>query len=474
MFLTISTTHRPATDLGYLLHKNPSRVYSRRESFGVVQVFYPVASEERCTAALYIDVDAVGLVRGRGGSGSGPMDQYVNDRPYAASSLLSVAIAETFGSALGGRSKDRPELAETPIPLQFALPALPCRGDAALLRALFEPLGYEVDAKRLELDSRFPAWGESSYLNVTLTVTATLQSALSHLYVLIPVLDNAKHYWIEEDEVEKLLRRGGSWLNSHPEKELIAHRYLKRRRHLTDMALERLLNAEDGAEPSTADGPSVEEREQALERTISLNDQRMSAVVREVESLRAASVIDLGCGEGRLLRQLLPLQSLARVTGVDVSVRALEIARERLDTDRQPQLLRDKLTLLHGSLTYRDRRFEGYDVATVVEVIEHLDETRLATFARVLFEFARPRAVIMTTPNREFNARFANLAAGEFRHLDHRFEWTRAQFEGWARAQAEQFRYEVRFESVGEVDAELGPPTQMAIFTLEQQDGKAS
>lgn len=473
MFLTITTTHRPATDLGYLLHKNPARVYSRRESFGTVHVFYPTVTEETCTAALYVNVDVIGLVRGR--DGVGPLGQYVNDRPYAASSLLSVAIAETFGSALGGRSKDRPELADTPIPLQFFLPTLPCRGDASLLRSLFEPLGYRVDAERLALDDRFPSWGDSAFFSVTLTVTATLQAALGHLYVLIPVLDNAKHYWIAEEEIDKLLRHAGPWLNAHPQKELIAHRYLKRRRNLTDIALDRLLSTDDGTQSDAGESTQsaatpTEEREQALERTMSLNDQRMSAVVREVDALHATSVIDLGCGEGRLLRQLLPVKSVARITGVDVSVRALENARERLDNDRQPQMLRDKLKLLHGSLTYRDRRFEGHDVATVVEVIEHLDEARLTTFSRVLFEFARPKAIVLTTPNQEYNAKFPSLPAGEFRHLDHRFEWTRAQFESWAHEQARQFGYRVRFEPIGEVDPVLGPPTQMAVFILDQLD----
>jgi len=496
MLLTLTTTHIPATDLGHLLHKHPARLHSRRQSWGTAHVFYPQADADRCTAALYVDVDPIGLVRDRKGPGgaTGLLDQYVNDRPYAASSLLSAAIAETFGSALNGQAAERPELALQPIPLEFELPVLPCRGGEPLLRSLFEPLGYQVEARRLPLDPRFPTWGGSAYFHVKLHITTTLQAALGHLYVLIPVLDDQKHYWVGEDEVDKLLKRGESWLGTHPQADLIVRRYLKHQRSLAGLALDRLMDDDlsEGAAP--ADVARGDEREQGLERTISLNERRLAAVAGVVEALQAGSVIDLGCGEGRLLKQLLapgrapgrsqagpdPLggsadvpvgrgavnvPSVSRLTGVDVSHRALEIARERLHVDRLPAAVQQKLTLLHGSLTYRDARFAGYDLATVVEVIEHLDAARLGTFTRVLFECARPRAIVMTTPNREYNALFPKLPAGQFRHPDHRFEWTRAEFHAWAGEQALRHGYEVRFEPIGDEDATHGAPTQMAIFT---------
>jgi 3' terminal RNA ribose 2'-O-methyltransferase Hen1 len=473
MLLTISTTHRPATDLGYLLHKNPDRLHSRRQSYGTAHVFYPEAGPEKCTAALFVEVDPVGLVRGRKGlaASAGLMDQYVNDRPYAASSLLSAALADAFGSAMGGRSADRPELVNRKIPLEFSLPVLPCRGGESLLRSLFEPLGYEVEARHLRLDERFDFWGESAYFSVTLKTMATLQAALTQLYVLIPVLDNSKHYWVGEDEVEKLLGKGDPWLSIHPQKDLIVRRYLKHQRSLAELAIDRLIESDgsvvDGAE--ALEGTEVvrgDEQEQRLERGISLNERRMESVVTVVDGLRASSVIDLGCGEGRLLRRLLPMQGLARVTGVDVSHRSLDIARTRLNLDRLPKVQQDKLRLLHGSLVYRDARFGGYDVATVIEVVEHLDESRLGVFTRVIFEFARPKAIVFTTPNSEYNAKFTGLLAGHFRHPDHRFEWTRGQFEDWAIEQARHFGYVVRFEGIGDADPSLGSPTQMAVFTI--------
>ena len=464
MLLTITTTHRPATDLGYLLYKNPSRPQVFDLSFGRAHVFYPDASEDRCTAALLLDVDPVGLVRNRRGpAGEGfALEQYVNDRPYVASSFLSVAIAKVFGSALSGVSKERPDLAKTPIPLSARLAVLPCRGGESLLRALFEPLGYAVDATRHPLDEQFPEWGEGPYYTVGLTHTLTLHDLLTHLYVLVPVLDDDKHYWIGEDEVQKLLRHGEGWLATHPQREQIVDRYLKRRKHLAREALARLLEEDQREADETAERRADEE--ESVERKISLNEQRLGAVAAVLRASGARRVLDLGCSTGNLLRRLLEDKQFEHVVGVDVSHRSLEIAAEKLRLDRLPPKQRERITLMKGSLNYRDKRLAGYDAAAVVEVIEHLDEPRLAAFERVLFEFARPPTVVVTTPNVEYNVRFPTLPAGRFRHRDHRFEWTREQFRTWAESVASRFGYAVCFLPVGEEDSEVGPPTQMALF----------
>jgi 3' terminal RNA ribose 2'-O-methyltransferase Hen1 len=192
MLLTLTTTHSPATDLGYLLHKNPARPQAFELAFGTAHVFYPEASAERCTAALLLDIDPIGLVRNRRGpAGEGfSLEQYVNDRPYVASSLLSVAIAQVFGSALAGTSRERPDLVKTPMALVARLSVLPCRGGETLLRKLFEPLRYHVSATHHPLDQQFPEWGEGPYFTVELSQTIALHDLLTHLYVLIPVLDN--------------------------------------------------------------------------------------------------------------------------------------------------------------------------------------------------------------------------------------------------------------------------------------------
>jgi 3' terminal RNA ribose 2'-O-methyltransferase Hen1 len=464
MLLTITNNYQPATDLGYLLHKNPSRVQSFALSFGRAHVFYTEASDQRCTAALVLDVDPVGLVRNRRGpAGEGGMlAQYVNDRPYVASSFLSVAISQVFGSALAGRSKDRPELADTQLPLEAEISVLPCRGGEPFLRKLFEPLGYSVTAERYLLDERFPEWGDSPYYTVRLNGKVRLQDLLTHIYVLVPVLDNEKHYWVGDDEVEKLLRHGEGWLAQHPEKEAIATRYLKYRRSLAREALARLL--EDESTEADASEETRDREEEAIERPISLNEQRISSVLAALKSTGSKRVVDLGCGEGKLIRALLEDKAFDEIVGMDVSHRVLEKARERLRLDRMPGKLRERVRLLQGSLTYRDKRLSGFDAATVVEVIEHLDEARLAVFERVLFEFARPSTVIVTTPNVEYNVRFEGLPAGRFRHKDHRFEWTRSQFQDWAASVANRFEYSVRLLAVGPEDPSIGPPTQMAIF----------
>jgi len=465
MLLTLTTTHAPARDLGYLLHKNPARSHQFKLAFGTAHVFYPEATDERCTATLLVDVDPVALIRDRRGpaGAGGQLEQYVNDRPYVASSFLSVALGAVYGSAMAGRSKERAALARSALPLRAEMPVVPSRGGEALLRSLFEPLGYTVSAERLPLDAKFPEWGESRYFRVALEAVQPLADVLAHLYVLLPVLDDDKHYWVGDDEVEKLVRRGKGWLAAHPAREQIAWRYLKHRRSLAREALGRLL-AEEAPPEEEAPEARPAAREDELERPLSLNAQRIEAVVSALRESGAASVLDLGCGEGKLLAALVRERGFRRVAGLDVSVRALEIAAERLKLERLPPALRERVQLLHGALTYRDRRLEGFDAAAVVEVIEHLDEARLAAFERVLFGAARPRVVVMTTPNREYNARFPNLAAGQFRHADHRFEWTRAEFRAWAEASAGRHGYTARFAGVGEEDPALGPPTQMAVF----------
>ena len=447
MLLTLSTTHRPATDLGYLLHKNPARAQVFELPFGKAHVFYPEASEEHCTAALLLDVDPIALVRGRGTV----LTDYVNDRPYSASSFLSVAISRVFGSALGGRSAERPELAAQPLPLSVEVASLRCGREAAV-RALFEPLGYAVSVDPPDAEA-----GAGAYRNVTLSGRMRLAELLTHLYVLVPTLDNRKHYWIGDDEVDKLIAKGAGWLESHPQRELITRRYLKHRRSLVNEALTQL--AEDGSAESAADEPVLD-----LQAPLPLADQRIAAVVQVLAESRAARVLDLGCGDGRLLEALLETPQFSEILGVDVSVAALDRAERRLRLERMPERQRQRVQLLQGSLTYRDRRLAGYDAAVVVEALEHLDPSKLPMFEQALFGHAKPNTVVLTTPNREYNVLYPGIPKGRFRHSDHRFEWTRAEFSAWAEAVAQAHGYTVTYRSVGEVHPEHGGPTQMAVF----------
>lgn len=467
MLLSITNNSPQAADLGYLLHKHPDKVQAFSLAFGQAHVFYPESSQERCTACLLLDIDPIGLVRNRRGpAGQGrSLEQYVNDRPYVASSFLSVAIAKVYGSALSGRCSEKPGLVNTPLKLTVTLAVVPCRGSSggdAVIRELFEPLGYDVQTQHHPLDEKFPQWGQGPYYTVTLSAQRRLSEVLTHLYVLVPVLDNDKHYWVGSDEVDKLLDRGKGWLSDHPAKEMITSRYLKYQRSLTRDALARLM-VEEQPDPD-ADAESHDEQEEAIERPISLNDQRHAAVIAALKGSGAKRVLDLGCAQGKLLRRLLKEKQFDLVAGMDVSLRALEHAERRLKLDRLPDRQKQRVQLLHGSLMYRDDRLEGYDAACVVEVIEHLDPPRLAAMQRSIFEFARPPTVVVTTPNIEYNVRFETLPAGQYRHGDHRFEWTREEFQAWANDVAQRFGYRVRFLPVGDEDPEVGSPTQMEVF----------
>jgi 3' terminal RNA ribose 2'-O-methyltransferase Hen1 len=465
MLLTISTDHNPATDLGYLLHKNPGGHHTADFGFGTGHVVFSEATDERCTAALVVDIDPVGLVRGRKGPKGNDFSlaQYVNDRPYVTSSFTSVVLGKMFSTAMTGRSKERPELAAEAIALEVGLPVTPCRGGVDVATRLFEPLGYTVVANEIPLDPKFPEWGMSRYLDLTLSTTATLKSVLEHLFVLLPVLDDDKHYWVGKDEIDKLMRRGGDWLVAHPDRDLITRRYLRHDRRLTEEALGRLME-DDPADPDAVQA-SHDAEEAAVEKPISLNQQRTDAVVAAVRASGGRRVLDLGCGAGNLMQVLLMEQGVERVVGVDVSHRVLEVGARRLHLDTMTPRQRARVDLIQGSLTYRDRRLADFDTAVVMEVIEHMEPSRLGSFERAIFTYARPQTVIVTTPNVEYNVRFETLPAGELRHRDHRFEWTRAEFTEWSDGVAARNGYAVVRSGIGSDDPDVGSPTQMAVFS---------
>ncbi|MEO0789088.1 MAG: 3' terminal RNA ribose 2'-O-methyltransferase Hen1 [Bacteroidota bacterium] len=460
MILTISTNHHRASDLGYLLHKHPDRLQSVTLSVGKAHIFYPESGVDRTTVALLLDIDPIDLVKNaRKLSGKGfALGQYVNDRPYVASSFMSVALSKAFSTAMNGRCDTMPDLVDEALPFEVRIYTLPApKGGQSLIKALFEPLGYRVQLDRYLLDEQFPDWGPSKYYTLSLANSIPLKDLLSHLYVLMPALDNDKHYFVSQNEVDKLLQRGKGWLEGHPQKEQIISRYLINLRSLTNQALARL---NDPVEIDEQENLNQEE----VDRKLSLHQQRLQRAFDELKKSGAKRVIDLGCGEGKLMRLLIRDKQFEKIVGMDVSYTELLKCKERLHWDDMAPRLRERLDLFQGSLMYRDERLSGYDAAAVVEVIEHLDENRLQAFERVLFEMARPKTIVLTTPNSEYNAKYEQLHAGSMRHDDHRFEWNRKQFWEWANAVAERNSYIVEITGVGESDEQFGSPSQIAVF----------
>ena len=479
MLLTITNTRPPATDLGWLLHKHPDKVQPFRTTGGLATVFYPEATEERCTAALLLTIDPIDLVRVARPGVHAISTQYVNDRPYVASSLLSSALANVYASALNGRCSDRPNLVETPLPLIVTLAVVRVQSWPDGLARLFEPLGYAVETVAYPLDERFPDWGQSPYFTVTLRHTLPVRELLEHLYILLPVLDNSRHSFVQEQDVDILIRKGGNWLARHPERTAITRRFLRRQAGLTQLALDRLLTIDEAPAddlidsfvsnedattlPAAADTVSLPDPVTIPAHRKTLHEQRLNAVLDGLLTSGACSVLDLGCGEGQLLRKLMAEPQFSRILGMDVAYRELLRAKTKLHYDELPASQRDRLTLLQGSLLYRDQRLEGFDAAALVEVIEHVEPARLPDLTRVVFGFIAPQTVFVTTPNAEYNELYG-MDENQTRHDDHRFEWSRAEFSGWCAATASQFGYEVSISGVGAVDELVGTSSQLARF----------
>lgn len=461
MLLEISTTLQPATDLGYLLHKHPDRFQSVDLSHGKAHVFYPVATQEKASICLLLDIDPIELVRGvRNLAGKGfSLGHYVNDRPYVASSFMSVALSKAFSTAMNGRCTHKPELAEMPIPFEVKISVLSApAGGETLIRALFEPLGYEVSLIRHPLDEQFPEWGESKYYTLVLKNKVCTKDLLAHLYVLLPVLDNDKHYYVSQAEIDKLLQRGSGWLEGHPAKKQIVQRYLLNFKSLSKIALNRLLEDENESETTLPENAESKQRKETL------HQKRLKLVYEKLTESGAERVLDLGCGEGKLLRLLMKNRQFKEIVGVDISYSELNKAKDRLHWEELAPRQKSRLKLFQGALTYRDKRLDGYDAAALVEVIEHLDEDRLIALERVIFEFSKPGTIIITTPNKEYNVVFEKMVTDQMRHHDHRFEWTRKEFEDWANQVAERNQYTVKFYPIGEELEKVGAPSQMAVF----------
>ena len=462
MLLTITYTGNNTQDLGYLLHKNPSRPQQFEISYGKAYVFYPEVSDERTTVALLLDIDPLDLAKGKVGSGEGGLFDYVNDRPYVCSSFMSAAISRIFGAAMNGKCKEKPELAEMPLELSATIYSLKDNGNEYLAEQMFTSLGYNVAIKRTLLDPKFPEWGMSPYIDLTISGKVKLSEMLNHIYVLIPVFDTEKHYFVSDSEVNKLLGHGGDWLPAHPYKDKITRRYLGKRSAYIKKANEALSAEELVMEDGGSDVTEAELAEEK-EKKIPLNTIRLETVKKTVLDSGAESVIDFGCGEGRLEQIILREPQIKKITAVDVSVDVLEIASRKLRYEKLEPELKDKLTLTQGSVTYKDERFKGYDCACLVEVIEHIDKPKLPDAEKAVFGVYHPKTVVVTTPNKDYNTVYG-IPDEELRHKDHRFEWTREEFKKWTEEICKTYKYVCQIENIGDCSEEFGSATMMGVF----------
>jgi 3' terminal RNA ribose 2'-O-methyltransferase Hen1 len=463
VYLSIATTRQSATDLGFLLYKHPDRVFrsdaSRNSKMSAVG-FYPEAADERCEFCLIVEVDPVERVRGA--SWGAGIAQYVEPLPFLASSYMSQALSLCLRSAMNGivTSKNASEekrlqaAAVEKWPLEITVS--PLRTSPALISRMFEPLGWDVSLHSVPLDIPGMTSEEARRCTDLHTLTirgeATLQDALTHLYVLLPALDPARHYFYGEDEVQKLLDKSQNWLEQHPARELIVGRYLSKSRELRETALQQIAGDED----------ETAEDETATSEPGTAHDERHLKIIEIIRNAGDVSVVDLGCGEGKLLSRLAKLPGKLQITGVEPAMRDLEKAQRNLSRNPGKQV-DPRIKLKHGSILYADEQLKGFDIAILSEVIEHIDPDRLDHAERCVFGFMQPRKVVVTTPNASFNAMF-DLEEGQFRHRDHRFEWTESEARTWSDRICRDYGYSCELGGAGGYDPECGHLSHFIVF----------
>lgn len=470
MILIISAVGKDCQKLSYLLQKSPFVVgeFDVGASFKTY-VFFPEYSEERTTCAVMFDMNSIELVKSlkaHDRHATYSLFDYINDRPYVSSSFTCSIISDVFRSALNGKCREYPDLPnqEFDLSARFYV-SMKTKDD--LIKELFEPLGYELSysTERPPVDSMYEQFGESPYYDVTISRRETVKDLLSHLYILIPILDKMRHYGPSSDEVKKIMKIGDSWLKDHPSKKKIVGRYFGKKKELATSVLDRL-------EDQIKDEQRIDENsDDEKETRTPLAGQRRKAIIRTLREHNVKTVLDLGCSTGKLSFELIDTPGIVKVTGADISARAIEKAvLEKRIHKKMTEDQKSRLDFVIASAIYRDLRFSAFDAIVLQEVIEHFDSWKLRVAEDVVFKYSGPRVVVVTTPNIEYNVLFENLENGKLRHRDHKFEFTRGQFKEWANRICKQFGYTVSFEDIGEFVENIGTQTQMAVFVRNNTD----
>ncbi|MCM3572375.1 3' terminal RNA ribose 2'-O-methyltransferase Hen1 [Mesobacillus subterraneus] len=447
MQLTIRAVGENVQVISHLLAKNPNNLYERNQKGHAVRLFFSSFTEREVEATVFVAPDSLELVKNQGNQYD--ITHYINDREFAVSSIFISLIRTALGTALNGQPKEEYiKWVKHPFDLELSFGPVASGLSDHQIVDLFEPLGFNVSINRPQIEYNFNLKSKSSVRFITLKGRTPLQMALRQIFVLIPVLDNYKHYFIDEKEIEKLERYGEGWLDDHPQKSFILKKALR---------FKNVYELVEGQEKDTA-APEM--------RKIRLNDMRYEKIVDTVNGFEnKESIVDLGSGEGKLSTRLGFIPGVKEILAVEPSEEASIRAMERFaQAEGKDYFI--KPTQLWGSLFYYDERLKGKDVIILCEVIEHIDEERLSKVFQTILQDYRPKNLVVTTPNKEYNALYEMDT--EFRHGDHRFEWSREEFEAWCKARNEEGEYELIFDGIGELDEQFGFPTQMCIFKRKE------
>ncbi|TDL78499.1 3' terminal RNA ribose 2'-O-methyltransferase Hen1 [Peribacillus frigoritolerans] len=447
MQLTIKATGDNVKAISYLLSKNPNNLYERNHKGHLVRLFYSKFEETELEVTIFVTPDPIDLVKNN--SNSYDITHYINDREFAVSSLFCSFIRSALGTALNGQPKEEySEWVNYRFSFQFEFGPVVSSLSDKQLKDLFEPIGYEVAISRPDIEYSFEMKDKSSARSICLKGMKTLQNGLRQLFVLIPVIDNYKHYYIDDKEIEKLERYGEGWLEDHPKRDYIYRQSLRFKEIF-----------------SIVENKKTEEKKEEKIEKVRLNDLRYEKIIDFVNQMKPRSIVDFGSGEGKLSVRLGFADGVKEIMAVEPSQSATLKAIERFDKVKNKEKFVVPETIW-GSLFYYDERLKGKDVMILCEVIEHIDEFRLPKVLDTILHDYQPNALIITTPNREYNEIYD--MEDHFRHNDHRFEWTRAEFRHWCEERNHRKIYDLQFEGIGEEHDRHGFPTQMCVFVRKE------
>ncbi|GAF20898.1 HEN1 C-terminal domain [Bacillus sp. JCM 19047] len=444
MQLTIKARGEHVDVLSHLLAKNPYRLYERDVNGHLVRLFFSHFSADFVETTIFVTPDPIEL--SRNSARAFDITSYINDREFAVSSIFCTFLRSALGTALNGKPKD-PYLpwVDHPFSFEFSFGPLASATSLSLLKRLFEPIGFSVSTVFAEQKAPLSIKDRSSAQMITLKGRTTLQKGIRQLFVLIPVLDDYKHYFIDEKEVDKMKRYGEGWLENHPERAYIYEKALRFK--------------------AIYEHTQQKDVQPVKETMIRLNDKRYETIIQKVSDLhQKASVVDLGSGEGKLTVKLGYVKGIKELLAVEPSEMAMTRALRQF-TKRTKELEFLQPTPLRSSLFYYDNRLQNKDVIILCEVIEHIEEFRLPKMMKMILSDYRPQTLFISTPNYEYNQLY-NLGEG-YRHPDHRFEWTRDQFQTWCQAVNTGF-YNLEFTGIGEEHRQFGHPTQLCHFQRKE------